>query len=94
MRASDISRATGISRALISRYLAGEYSPSPRNAAKLAKFFNVSPEWIRGIDDREVLNKLTENYNSLNDAGKERVLEYSELLKNATDFISKDNEEA
>ena len=86
IRPCDLSRATGISRALISRYLSGEYTPSTANAAKLAEILHVSPAWLRGEDDIENLNKLTEIYNSLNEGGKDRILEFAEILEDSERF--------
>ena len=77
---SQLAKESGINKALITRYLSGEYTPSEENAAKLASVLRVSAAWIRGEDDIENLHRLTSNYNALNELGKDRVLEYSGLL--------------
>lgn len=87
----DLSRATGINRATISRYLSGEYTPSDENARKLAETLKVSASWLQGRDDIENLHQLTTNYNSLNEIGKDRILEYSEILKESDKFSRGDS---
>lgn len=92
LNANTLSKETGIDRSTISRYLSGEYTPSDENARKLAELLKVSPEWLQGEDDIENLHALTDNYNSLNELGKERMLEYSEILKCADKFVLEDTE--
>ena len=50
LRASELARITGISKASISQYLNGSHSPSNLSAAKLAQVLNVSPVWLMGFD--------------------------------------------
>ena len=46
----ELSNDTGISRSLISRYLSGKTKPSDDNLEKLAKYLNVSQQWLDGYD--------------------------------------------
>ena len=41
---------TGLNKGSVSQYVNGKNMPSESNAQKIAKAFNVSPEWIMGYD--------------------------------------------
>lgn len=90
---SQLSRETGINRASICRYLSGKCIPSEKNTEKLARALKVDPEWLQGEDSISNLSKIANIYNSLNDAGKGRILEYSESLRSSGIYgISKEEE--
>ena len=46
----ELSNDTGISKSLISRYLSGKTKPSDDNLEKLAKYLNISQQWLDGYD--------------------------------------------
>lgn len=50
MSAQDLSTKSGVSKASISQYLSGLYTPKNTSAKKLADVFNVNPAWIMGLD--------------------------------------------
>lgn len=49
LRQIELSEKTGISRAMISQYLAGAYIPKQTNLYKLAQALNVSVEYLLGL---------------------------------------------
>jgi transcriptional regulator with XRE-family HTH domain len=53
---AELSRRTGISRALISAYLKGEYEAKQNNVFILAKHFNVNEAWLMGLIDNRNKN--------------------------------------
>lgn len=48
MTQTELAAKTGLSKPLISRYLAGKYAPKQQNIYLLAKALNVSPEILLG----------------------------------------------
>lgn len=55
LRQSDISRVTGISKSLISDYLAGRKIPKQDKIYKIATAFKVDPVWLAGFDNDNLL---------------------------------------
>lgn len=54
MTAADLSRATGITRSALSRYLRGAYEPKRDKLVQLAGALRVNPAWLMGYDvDRD-----------------------------------------
>ena len=54
LRASEIADATGITRPVMSRYLANRSGISSENLIKLSQYLNVSPDWLlNGLDAPE-----------------------------------------
>lgn len=47
---ADLVERTGIGKASISNYLAGEYEPKQKNLYKIAHALNVNPAWLMGYD--------------------------------------------
>ena len=50
MRACELSRATGLSRARISQYIHGKYTPGADGICRLASILGVSEAWLMGQD--------------------------------------------
>lgn len=50
MRACEISRATGLSRARISQYIHGKYTPGADGICRIAAILGVSEAWLMGQD--------------------------------------------
>lgn len=77
---ADLYRATGISKATLSRYLAGQFEPKSDAVHKLATALNVAEMWLWGCDvpmERPVETK------------KEQPIEYDRLPENRKEFIYK-----
>lgn len=50
MSAQELSNRSGVSKASISQYLSGKYTPKNTSAKKLADILNVNPAWLMGLD--------------------------------------------
>ena len=50
MKAIDLSEKTGISKARISQYVNGIYTPKSKSTYIIAQALNVSETWLMGID--------------------------------------------
>ena len=51
LKASEIADATGITRPVMSRYLANRSGISSENLIKLSQYLNVSPDWLLNGSD-------------------------------------------
>lgn len=83
--AAELSRKSNISEANISRWLSGVSEPSMKNLLILAQTLNVSSDWLSGNEESEVEihygnTDLMRIYNALSLSGKDKVLEYAEML--------------
>lgn len=54
LRATDIAKATGLSRATISQYLSGLYTPKGDNLLKIATVLHVKPSSLIDWDKKDV----------------------------------------
>ena len=60
LKASEIADATGITRPVMSRYLANRSGISAENLIKLSQYLNVSPDWLlNGSDAPEAVKMST-----------------------------------
>ena len=60
LKASEIADATGITRPVMSRYLANRSGISAENLIKLSQYLNVSPDWLlNGSDAPESIKMST-----------------------------------
>ena len=60
LKASEICDATGITRPIMSRYLANRSGISAENLIKLSQYLNVSPDWLlNGSDAPEAVKMST-----------------------------------
>lgn len=50
MKQTDLARATGIDKSVISRYLSGGYEPKPQPLSLMARALNVAEMWLAGYD--------------------------------------------
>lgn len=48
---TDVAKETGFSQAAIARWEAGSQTPNLEVAVKLAKFFEVSTDYLLGLED-------------------------------------------
>jgi len=53
MRQTDLARASGVDRSLISSYIVGRYEPKDDKLQALAKALNCDPLWLAGYDGLE-----------------------------------------
>ena len=60
LKASEVADATGITRPVMSRYLANRSGISAENLIKLSQYLNVSPDWLlNGSDAPESIKMST-----------------------------------
>ena len=90
IKAADIARGTGLSPAAISKYLSDEKKqPEFIPILKIAKFLDVSVEWLGGSKDKREpfeVPKILPIYEALSFEGKNKVYDFaSYLLKNETE---------
>ena len=85
--AAQLSRKTNIHESNLSRCLAGTSEPSLKNLLLLAQALDVSADWLSGKEEMETQyeiqfgeRELMRIYSALSLAGKDKVLEYAELL--------------
>ena len=50
-KAVDMTKATGVIASVISRYRSGQHQPTISNVFAIAKYLNVSPEWLLNGSD-------------------------------------------
>lgn len=88
--AAELSRKTNISESNISRYLSGSSEPSLRSLLILANALGVSADWLSGNEEEEEEERsfevmfgekeLMSMYSKLTMTGKQKVLEYTEMV--------------
>ena len=61
---AGISKDTGISPFVISRYLSGRNKPSSDNIITISHYLNVSPDWLLSTSDTPELTKKSKFINS------------------------------
>lgn len=80
LTSTDLVKGTGIARSTILRYVYGVHVPRNENAEKLAEFLHVSIDWLTGGEEEDKFNVLAANFTELNDAGKKKLIDFSEFL--------------
>ena len=61
LKASEIADATGITRPVMSRYLANRSGMSAENLIKLSQYLNVSPDWLLNGSDAPESIKMSKD---------------------------------
>ena len=61
LKASEIADATGITRPVMSRYLANRSGISAENLIKLSQHLNVSPDWLLNGSDAPESIKMSKS---------------------------------
>ena len=61
LKASEIADTTGITRPVMSRYLANRSGISSENLIKLSQYLNVSPDWLLNGSDAPESVKLSKS---------------------------------
>jgi len=75
MTQNEISQRVGVSKAMISSYELEQRSPSYEVLIKLAALFNVSTDYLLGVE------KTAMNYNGLSDREIRAVMNIIEVLR-------------
>lgn len=76
VKQAEIVEHTGINKGALSCYISGKYLPKQDNIFKLAKFLEVNPAWLMGLDV-PMESSIT----------KSATVELSNQIKPLTDFI-------
>ena len=75
LQVADVANAIGISRQGYNNYETGSRNPSLDTIVKLAKFYNVSTDYILGVSDLEDDSSITENDIKMTDEKAEKLLQ-------------------
>ena len=93
IKASEIADATGITRPVMSRYLANKSGISSENLIKLSQYLNVSPDWLlNGSDAPEAVKMSTSISMDKNETIavlKEHVKDLQKQVKEWDDYKAK-----
>ncbi len=81
----DIVNKTGISKALMSRYLSNDCNAKINNVKKIADAYNVSPLWLMGFDcdmfkSENLKEKVIAKIENLNNEDLEKVDRFIDVL--------------
>lgn len=75
----EVGRLLGVSKATVNRYETGEIDIKRTTALKLSSILKVSPAYIMGWTDTADTSsepEILKLYNSLNDIGKQKVIDF------------------
>ena len=101
MKQADLVDKTKIGKSSISTYISGAYEPKQKNIYKIAQALDVNEAWLMGYDvpmEREISNNSTinfndetnilfDNFNKLNELGKQEALKRVEELTYINKYI-------
>ena len=91
-----------LAKSTISKWENGKAEPSLAYARILTKYFNVTLDYLLGLEKEEMYNfnklskeetTLLENYNKLNTKGKEKLLDYSDDLTTNIKYMDNSSDE-
>lgn len=80
MRPVDLAAKTGWTKGTISQYLSGRNIPRNDRIVQLSEILHVSPGWLLGYEVQVGNDELIDIYNKLSLSGKQKVLEYAEMV--------------
>ena len=90
---ADVSRATGISETTLSNWKVRNSTLSLKNAVLLANHFNVSVPYLMGQEELQNRTRtdpfdrqLLRAFRSLNMDGKQKVIEYADMISRMAEF--------
>lgn len=96
---ADIARLLGVSRSTVSAYCKGMQIPRMDKIEQLSLYFGVSSSQLLEESKAEITELFQSDqelpvvkiFNSLNDAGKEKLLDYGYELQNDPDYQAQDS---
>lgn len=92
---TDVANKLGYKdRSMVAKIEAGKVDITVEKVQAFAYLFQVAPVDLMGWKDDNALTAITTIYNSLNEEGKERMLEQAEMLANTPKFSKKAKAEA
>ena len=93
LKASEIADATGITRPVMSRYLANRSGMSAENLIKLSQYLNVSPDWLLNGSDAPESIKMSKDVsvdkNTIIDVQRELIERLKKEVKEWDDYKAK-----
>ena len=77
----DVAKAIGTNKSILSKYERGLNDPGLKALSKLAKYFDVSLDWLFGFtEDRRPIN-TDDPLDGLDDVKKAEIISYIEYVK-------------
>ena len=90
LKASEIADGAGITRPVMSRYLANRSGISAKNLIKLSQYLNVSPDWLLNGSDAPEAVKMSKDVsvdkNEIIAVQKELIAELRKRVKEWEDW--------
>lgn len=89
IKASDLSRITGIDKGSISHYLSGRYEPKHTNIKKIADALNLDETWLLGFDvekERKPAEESAKKTKDLRDEMSQKMLKHIVEIYNQMPF--------
>lgn len=90
---ADVSRATGISETTLSNWKVRNSTLSLKNAILIANHFGVTPAYLMGKEELQSKTRtdpfdrqLLRAFRSLNMNGKQKVIEYADIISRMPEF--------
>ena len=84
-KASEVADGAGITRPVMSRYLANRSGISAKNLIKISQYLNVSPDWLLNGSDAPEAVKMSKDVS---------VLDKNEIIAVQRELIERLNKEA
>ena len=78
---ADVAKGTGISPAVLSRYLSGRNKPSSDNILTVSQYLNVTPEWLLSSSDAPESTKKSRVISSATEPLLEQIKLQSKMIK-------------
>lgn len=79
MKATDLSKLTGIGKSSISDWLSGRYEAKQDKVYIIAKVLNVDEAWLMGLDvPMEKPRDILSTYNQLDSSRQLKVIDFAE----------------
>ncbi len=88
---SYVADFVGVTPAIISMYEQDRRSPSVNVLTKLSNLFQIDIDDLLGLRTQIHIDELTNYFNSLNDAGKNKLLEYAKDLSSINKYLKGDD---
>lgn len=84
---ADLSRNTGISESSISHYLKGDWEPKQDALYAIAKYLNVSADWLMGYSESDFSEDLNPNILMLVRASRNMTPDQAEHIRKYAQFM-------
>lgn len=85
LKQSDLAEAVGISQKTLSNYETGKTNPDSYSIIKLAEFFNVSADYLLGIDNIGTRNRRAADIKRI----EKKIMEIRVALDEISDIVKK-----